>query len=190
MNGATAYWCHSCRTEVHPLPGQFTCPLCAGEFIEELTVENADQQQRDAQYPVDPFHQYNQDPPNFANLFTLLQQLMPQPQAHNPHHNMYFTNNGDNFVFHANIGPLPNAAPPFGNNPFLGYANFRQRFLHLNVPYSLCSSMRRRLLQQVLGGQPIGGGVFGDYVVGDNLEPLLNQLFNQHQSYAPRHFRT
>jgi hypothetical protein len=41
-----------------------------------------------------------------------------------------------------------------------------------------------RLLQQFLGGQNFGGNVFGDYVVGDNLEPLLNQLFQQHQSYV------
>jgi hypothetical protein len=115
---------------VFPQEGSFACPLCAGEFIEELTEDQAQQQQEaEPPFPAEPFPQMNAGPANFANLFTLLQQLMPQPQAANPQHNMYYTNNGNNFVFHANIPTMPNAGVPFANNPFVGCVNFRHHCL-------------------------------------------------------------
>jgi hypothetical protein len=103
--------------------------VCAGEFIEELAGDNAEAPQpNDLPPQPNPFLQMNHGPPNFANLFTLLQQLMPPLPANNPQHQMYFTNNGNNFVFHANIPPMPNAP---GANPFVGYANFRHHALKM-----------------------------------------------------------
>lgn len=108
--------------------------------------------------------------PGFRSLFEMLGGMLnqqqngnaqPQPQQPPPPFQFFPMGglNTNNFVFHANFGPMGGAPAP--QAPFQNPLQF---------------------LQQLLNG---GGIQMGDYVIGENIDNLLNQLFQQQGKNGP-----
>jgi len=164
-----SYWCHQCSQEVRPNLSQCICPLCSGDFIEEIEdsspilpqTTNTQQNQQN----VHQTNQTNQQPqrqPVGGFPFSFPPMNMNTSQYVNP---MTGVMQQISQLLEQQVQQLNNLAPP-------------------NMIFQASFGSHPNLFQGLFAEPELVGNP-GDYLFGSGMEQFLNHLFETTRYHGP-----